>query len=97
MNGMHEKQMMRMSLAIEEIMTLIVQINGGNGVSFDVRAFALQGVIGIRFRYNGIDFNPFQSFPEQDEQYMGIRMVKTLVGETVYQRTFGMNTLQILL
>lgn len=97
MNGMHEKQMMRMSLAIEEIMTLIVQINGGNRVSFDVRAFALQGVIGIRFRYNGIDFNPFQSFPEQDEQYMGIRMVKTLVGETVYQRTFGMNTLQILL
>ena len=54
-------------------------------------------MIGIRFRYNGIDFNPFQSFPEQDEQYMGIRMVKTLVGETVYQRTFGMNTLQILL
>lgn len=96
-NGMHEKQMIRMSLAIEEIMTLIVQMNGGNRVSFDVRVFSLQGVIGIRFRYNGIDFNPFQSFQEQDEQYMGIRMVETLVEETVYQRTFGMNTLQILL
>lgn len=96
-NGMHAKQVMRMSLAIEEIMTLIVQINSGNQVSFDVRAFALQGVIGIRFRYNGMDFNPFQSLSEQDDQYMGVRLVENLVKETVYQRTFGMNTLQILL
>jgi hypothetical protein len=96
-NGMQPKQMMRMSLAIEEIMTLIVQMNSGNQVSFDVRAFSLQGMIGIRFRYNGIDFNPFQNLQEQNECYMGIRMVESLVEETMYQRTFGMNTLQILI
>ena len=97
-NGMVPKQVMRVSLAMEEIMTLITMRNEGGNVVFDLRVYALQDVIGIRIRYSGKDFNPLCYTEEEGEDmYMGIRMIEDMVEETMYQRTFGMNTLQILL
>lgn len=96
-NHMAPKQTMRVSLALEEMMTLITQFNPEQSLSFDVRVFAMQGVIGIRIRYGGIDFNPLDSKYEDDERFMGIQMVRGLVETTVYQSTFGVNSLLILI
>ncbi len=95
-NGMHDGQVVRVSLALEEIMTLITTINEPAQVSFDVRVFAVQGIIGIRIRYDGKDYNPLASENELDgnnELYMGIWMIRKMVKEVMYQRTFGKNTL----
>lgn len=95
-NQMAPKQTMRVSLALEEMMALITQMNPEAGLNFDVRVFALESVIGIRIRYGGISFNPLSSEYEDDDRFMGIRMVCSLVEETVYQWTFGVNSLLIL-
>lgn len=96
-NQMAPKQTMRVSLALEEMMTLITQFNPEQSLSFDVRVFAIQGVIGIRIRYGGIDFNPLDPKYEDDERFMGIQMVRGLVETTVYQSSFGVNSLLILI
>ncbi len=96
--GMNAKQVIRISLAIEEIMTLLVNTNGNDPISFDVRVFSLQDVIGIRIRYNGKEFNPFHDVSEEEmEMYMGITMIKSMVEEILYKRTFGMNMVQLIL
>lgn len=97
-NGMHDGQVVRVSLALEEIMTLITAVNEPAQVSFDVRVFAVQGTIGIRIRYDGKDYNPLLSERElsaDNELYMGIRMIREMVKKVMYQRTFGKNTLLI--
>ncbi|MDE5769878.1 MAG: hypothetical protein K2H82_10890 [Oscillospiraceae bacterium] len=96
-NGLSPKQTMRISLAMEEIMTLIVDKNEGkneSAVQFDLRVYSLQGVIGIRIRYGGNDFNPL-AYADDDEAYMGIRLIQNICEQTLYQRTFGTNTVRI--
>lgn len=93
-NGMSPKQTMRISLAMEEIMTLISSKNDGE-VLFDLRVFSLNGVIGIRIRYSGREFNPLIIADGEDDAYMGIRIIESMCEKTLYQRTFGMNTVQI--
>ena len=88
---------MRVSLALEEMMTLITQFNPDQTMSFDVRVFSMPGVIGIRIRYGGIDFNPLDEEYAEDERFMGVVMVRHLVETVVYQRTFGVNSLLILI
>ncbi len=105
-NGMLPGQVMRVSLAMEELMTVIASVNPVGGVEFDLRVYSLEGVIGIRIRYSGREFNPLlrtQVSAEQertsaaglDDMYMGIRMIEDMVETSLYQRTFGMNTIQI--
>lgn len=92
-NGMSPRQTMRISLAMEEIMTLIADKNE-SAVVFDLRVYSLQGVIGIRIRYGGKGFDPLV-YPDDDLDYMGIQIIKDMCEQTVYQRTFGTNTVQI--
>ena len=92
-NGMNLKQTMRISLAIEEMMTLISSKNENSG-DFDLRVYSLQGVIGIRIRYVGSEFNPL-AYADNDEEYFGIRLIESICEQTLYQRTFGTNTVQI--
>ena len=77
-------------------------------LKFDLRAYSLQGVSGIRIRYAGLAFNPFQRIRkgnsdyvmqsmEEDELYMGISMIRKMVEDIHYQRTLGVNTLQVLI
>ncbi len=98
-NGMEDKQVMRVSLALEEMMTLITDINDPQRLLFDIRVYAVPGETGIRIRYNGKKFNPIDSGAEEDDDmlYMGMRMLQKLVKQVDYQDTFGMNTLLILL
>lgn len=97
-NGMSMKQVMRMSLSMEELMTMILKVNDNKDVVFDLRLYALSDKKGIRIRYNGTEYNPFgiqQKFEEED--YLGIRMIYGMAQQVFYQRTFGMNMLQILI
>ncbi len=111
-NGMKPSQVMRVSLAMEELMTLILAVNQPQGVEFDLRVYSLEGVIGIRIRYSGKEFNPLcrtgnaaggpgegaqgqEGAGGLDDMYMGIRMIEDMVEAAMYQRTFGMNTVQI--
>lgn len=108
-NGMLPGQVMRVSLAMEELMTLILSVNQAKGVEFDLRVYALEGVIGIRIRYSGQEFNPFcpienkglngDDVPGEEaglsDMYLGVRMIEDMVETAMYQRTFGMNTIQI--
>ena len=104
MNGMSFKDTMRLEMSMEEVMTLIRQVNEDAGVrnlKFDLRAYAVHGIRGIRIRYSGIAFNPFCFSPGaggiEDDMYMGVRMIKKMVEMVNYQSAFGVNTLQILL
>lgn len=100
-NGMQAGQVIRISLALEEMLTLIAQVNEPSPVSFDIRVFAVQEEIGIRIRYDGKNYNPLTAAETADGadggMYMGIRMIQKLMEEVIYQNTFGMNTLLLLL
>ena len=104
MNGMNIKETMRLEMSMEEVMTLIRQVNedkGAKNLQFDLRAYSISGVNGIRIRYSGIPFNPFYFAPGtvnvEDDMYMGVRMIKKMVEIVNYQSAFGVNTLQIIL
>lgn len=96
-NGMAAKQIMRISLSIEEILTVITQKNPGELIDFDIKAFSLQGVMGIRIRYGGMAYNPMriEASEEDADFYMGIRLIEKMAEEIVYQPAFGTNSLQI--
>lgn len=99
-NEMDQRQTMSISLAIEEIMIVILNKNSKakSGMTYDVRAFALTGKMGIRIRYGGKLFNPLEEMREEQnaDLYMGIRMIADLAQNILYQQTFGVNTLIIL-
>lgn len=104
MNGMSLKATMQLQMSMEEVMTLIRQVNMEKGISrlqFDLRAYAINGARGVRIRYNGTAFNPFCFSPGtgeiDDDMYMGVRMIKKMVDTVNYQSAFGVNTLQIIL
>ena len=104
MNGMDARETMRLQMSMEEVMTLIRQVNaerGAEDLRFDLRAFSVNGVQGIRIRYSGIAFNPFCFAPGTggigDDMYMGVRMILRMVEDVNYQSVFGVNALQILL
>ena len=96
-NDMNVRQVMRISLAIEEIMTMIVQENSPGHVSFDVRVFFLQQEMGIRISYDGREYDSFGLHAKGDMQYLGVDLIANMMRSVVYQRTFGVNTLQLLL
>lgn len=99
-NGMNMKETMRIQLALEEVMTLITSENQNTDdaktLNFDLRAYSVSDVTGIRIRYGGKEFNPFVE-NNGDEMYMGIEMIRKMLEDIIYQRTFGVNTLNLLL
>ncbi|MBQ6322436.1 MAG: hypothetical protein IJI24_06145 [Lachnospiraceae bacterium] len=104
MNGMNIKETMHLEMSMEEVMTLIWQVNeaeGGKDLRFDLRAYSVSDVRGIRIRYSGIMFNPFCFTPGTDgigdDMYMGVQMIRKMVEVVNYQSAFGVNTLQIIL
>lgn len=103
-NGLSARETMCLEMSMEEVMTLIRHVNADKGdqaLHFDLRAFSVNGVSGIRIRYSGIPFNPFNYAPADEgvgeDMYMGVRMIKRMVEMVNYQSAFGVNTLQLLL
>ena len=95
-NGTAVKMTMRISLALEELMTLIATRNNPKQIHFDIRMFSYQGTIGIRIRYDGLDLNPLSGQEDSDE-YMGVAMIKKLVKSVLYKRICGLNSLLVLI
>jgi len=97
LNGMPIKKTMVLQLAIEELLTLISTFNRKNStkedINYDLRAYSIDGIQGIRIRYNGMMFNPFDDGKTSDDMFMGSNMITKLVETYDYTRTFGVNTL----
>lgn len=103
-NSFSPKQTITISLAIEEMLTVIQQncFKAGEIRTVDVRVFTVQGVIGIRLRSGGREFNPLSYYKSRqdsdtDGDTLGIEMIIKMAAEVHYQRTFGVNSLLILI
>ena len=95
-NNMDKKLIMRMGLAIEELLTVMIQKNT-NLKTIDMRSFALDDNTGIRIRCAGESFNPFEHIDEDADFYMGISMLEKTATYVHHSYTLGMNTIIILL
>lgn len=103
-NELSPKRAMAVSLSIEEMLTILLEhcFQPGDESTADVRVFAVQDVVVLRIRNAGKQFNPiayFEKHPDPDGmgEALGIRMILSLAEDVRYQRTFGVNTLTILL
>lgn len=93
-NEFTPKTTMTISLAIEEILTIIAQKSlDGNG-HMDVRVFKNNGEGIMRVRSQGRRYNPID---EKDDSldYIGVQMICKLAKNIEYHSTLGMNTLII--
>lgn len=94
-NAISPQQTMRISLAIEEILTVMAEQSlDKTGGSFDVRAFAVDGSIGLRIRCGGKRFNPLTLLEsdELDESLLGLRLISGMAKKLEYLTTFGVNS-----
>ena len=100
-NDFTPRQSMAVSLAIEEMISVIIQkcFSENSSETVDVRAFKSGDVIGLRLRNGGAIFNPIAYFEHNtdNEELMGIKMITKLAKSVQYQRTFGVNSVIILL
>ncbi len=101
-NGLSDRQSMTISLAIEEALTItsVKCFAGRQDGSIDVRVFHLEDSTGIRFRYGGLPFNTVEFASRDDDslgETMGIKMILQMAKSVLYQRTFGVNSLVILI
>lgn len=99
-NAMGPRRTMAVSLAIEEMLTILLQncFQPGEDAWVDVRVFLIQGATGLRIRSAGRQFNPLEYYAahREDMDVLGIQLVLKLAEEVRYQRTFGVNTLTVL-
>ena len=96
LNHMEPKQTLKLRLAIEEILTVLAKKNE-NLESVDLRAFAVDGNTGIRIRYAGIRYNPFDKNTDDDDDFlMGVAMINKMAEIVTYTYSLGMNTINIL-
>ncbi len=103
--GFPKKQIMLLSLAIEELVTLIAG-NDTAGGNISIRLTRFDGGIVMRLRDNGKKFNPIDYYSkrleesEDFEDSVDLMGVKYIIGaaEVVYYReTFGVNSLVVIL
>ena len=91
MNG---KLLMRLSLAIEELLVLLAEKTKGLR-SIDLRAFVLPDTTGIQIRYGGQKYNVFDGDEEDEDALMGVRMLEKLAEDVTYVYAVGVNTIHI--
>ena len=94
-NKMSIRQTMKLELAIEELLTVIVRNNKGIR-SVDLRAFALEDIMGLRIRCAGHRYNPFEPNPDSDEDdMMGITIMSKLAKDVSFTYSLGINVINI--
>ena len=96
-NNMDKKNIYKMGLAIEELLTVMIQKSNSDLKTIDMRSFALDDNTGIRIRCAGENFNPFDHVDEDEDFYMGISMLEKTATYVHHSYTLGMNTIIILL
>ncbi|MDL2261554.1 ATP-binding protein [Methanimicrococcus sp. OttesenSCG-928-J09] len=95
-NGIDDKISNRIGVAIEEMATNTTKFGGsGSAGSIDVRILITETDLTIRFRDDGIMFDPTAFKPDDEENGFavgGIEVVKRLAGKIEYTRQIGFNT-----
>ncbi len=95
LHQMGPKQVMRLGLSIEELLNVMIQKNPD--LRFvDLRAYILQGVIGIRIRCTGKNYNPFEDSESDEDFLMGILMLKKMCQAVTHTYALGMNTINLI-
>ena len=92
---------MKISLAIEEMLSLMAQkcYDGAENKHFDLRAFVSEGNTGIRIRCLGKRYNPLYLVEdaEAEEENLGIRIILGIAKSVEYQYVLGTNSLLIII
>lgn len=95
-NGIDGKTSNRIGVAIEEMATNTTKFGGSGSVgSIDVRIHITGTDLTIRFRDDGVMFDPTAFKPDDEEKGFavgGIEVVKRLAGKIEYTRQIGFNT-----
>ena len=94
-NNMDSKATMKLGLAIEELLNVIILKTPGLK-SLDLRAFALDGNTGLRIHYAGKSYDPFKDNDADDDFLMGINMIKKMSEATLHIHTLGINIITII-
>lgn len=101
-NSLTPKEIMAVSLSIEEMLLIILEhcFQQGESATADVRVYVLPDEIGIRIRNAGRIFNPLEYYKDNADsdafgETLGLRMIDSMAKKVTYQRTFGVNTLTI--
>lgn len=94
-NDMSIKQTVKLGLAIEELLNVIIEKSPGIN-SVDLRAFAVDGSAGIRIRCAGVNYDPFNDNSSDEDFLLGINMIKKMADVTKHTYTFGMNIINII-
>ena len=94
-NNMGNKQAIRLGLAIEELLNVLIE-KIPDIRSVDLRAFAMPGTTGLRIRYAGQSYDPFEDTESDMDFLMGINMLKKMAEIVRHSYTLGTNTLNIM-
>ena len=89
-NNMNTRQMMKVQLAIEELLCILIS-QTQDIKEVDARAYAFDDIIGVQFRYAGIKYNPFEDTSE--EVALELRLINKIGEEFRHNYTLGMNTI----
>ena len=97
-NGMDRKTGTKLGLALEEVMTVMVQksLNKEND-PVDVRIFSYQSTFGISIMCSGKEYNLFKEAldNQEDEFNMGVQMIQKISKDCHYLYSLGMNILTV--
>lgn len=101
--GLDARQSMRVSLALEELLSVILQycLHGGRRSYVDIRIFVAEGDAYLRFRWAGRIFDPLRwyednrSDPEMAESTLGVKLIAGQAKDISFRETFGANNLLV--
>lgn len=103
-NDMSPKKTMRVSLALEEMLTVIILhcMDSTKESYIDIRILNLGDNVLLRIRNTGKIFDPIHFYEENkdneemEEQLLGIKMIVNSAKDIVFRETFGINNLTII-
>ena len=101
--GLDARRAMRVSLALEELLSVILQycLHGGRRSYVDIRIFAAGDGVYLRFRWAGRIFDPLRwyednrSDPEMAGSTLGVKLIAAQAREISFRETFGTNNLLV--
>lgn len=96
-NGMDRKKGMRLGLALEEVMTVMVRKSlEKDDDPVDVRIYSMEETIGVSIMCSGKRYNLFQEAMDSEDDFnMGVQMIEKLSKDCHYTYTLGMNILTV--
>jgi Na+-driven multidrug efflux pump/anti-sigma regulatory factor (Ser/Thr protein kinase) len=93
--GLPIKTVMRIGMAVEEIVVLVCAHAGIKDEFIDFRIFRNTEKLFLRVRYGGGDFNPvkysYEHFDDNESDALGMNIVMKLTENATYTRTLGVN------